>query len=413
VNTGERREARAAAGRLAAQFAAIVVVLFAALGVVVYLVVSAGQHEAAQSTIQNASMVDSVHDAPRDLLVTVIEGGTRQSSPDMPHGLPDEAALSRVAAGGEPELSTVQADGQSFLTQTNVRHGKVVQISYGLREQAEELQRLVVALVVSGLLAAVAAAVLGVYFARRAMRPLADALALQRRFVADASHELRTPLTLLSTRAQLLRRRIRDASPAVDAEVRDGVDEIVDDSKALTEIVEDLLITADPRQSAEVDEVDLAAIAAAVGRSADAAADERGVRVVVESAGTARVSGAAVSLRRMVVALVDNAVDHARSRVVVAVTTEKGRVVLRVSDDGAGFAGEPDERVFERFASSRAEPDRAAQAGESGQAGQGRHYGLGLALVSEVVSRHRGVVEASNGGPAGGAVVTVHLPEAR
>jgi signal transduction histidine kinase len=118
----------------------------------------------------------------------------------------------------------------------------------------------------------------------------------------------------------------------------------------------------------------------------------------------------------MVVAVVDNAVDHARSRVVVTVTKEKGRVVLRVSDDGAGFAGVPDESVFERFASSRAEPGQAGEAGEAAQAaqgGQGRHYGLGLALVAEVVSRHRGVVEASNGGPDGGAVVTIRLPEAR
>jgi signal transduction histidine kinase len=405
VSTGERREARAAAGRLAVQFAAIVVVLFAALGVVVYLVVSAGQHEAAQSTIQNASMVDSVHDAPRDLLITVIDGDDRQSSPDLPQGLPDEGALSRVAAGGHPETSTIEAEGQSFLTQTSERRGKVVQISYGLGEQAQELERLVLALVISGLLAAAAAAILGVYIARRAMRPLADALALQRRFVADASHELRTPLTLLSTRAQLLRRRIRDSSPAVDSNVRDGVDEIVDDSKALTEIVEDLLIAADPRQSTEVEEVDLAAIAAAVGRAAEAAADERGVHVEVESAGAAMVSGAAVSLRRMVVALVDNAIDHARSRVILTVTSEKGQIVLRVGDDGAGFAGVPDERVFERFASSRP---------ASGEAGQGRHYGLGLALVAEVVGRHRGSVDASNGGPDGGpdggAVVTVRLP---
>ena len=46
--------------------------------------------------------------------------------------------------------------------------------------------------------------------ARRAVRPMAQALEQQRRFVADAGHELRTPLTLLSTRSQLLARRVRD-----------------------------------------------------------------------------------------------------------------------------------------------------------------------------------------------------------
>ncbi|MGN6125480.1 MAG: histidine kinase dimerization/phospho-acceptor domain-containing protein, partial [Humibacter sp.] len=47
----------------------------------------------------------------------------------------------------------------------------------------------------------VALLTLGAWFAaRRAAKPLAQALQLQRNFVADASHELRTPLTALSAR---------------------------------------------------------------------------------------------------------------------------------------------------------------------------------------------------------------------
>lgn len=429
MTSPERREARSAATRLAVQFTAVILVLFAVLGFVVYAVVSAGQAESAKRTLADASMVDSVHDAPRNLLITVISPQGTDSSPGMPDGLPDQAALSRVEAGGPAETSTIQADGISYLTVTDVRRGKVVQISYSLAEQQEELNRLVVALVISGIVAAVAAAFIAVFIARRAMRPLADALALQRRFVADASHELRTPLTLLSTRAQLVRRRARDASPAVDQEVRSGIDEIVDDSKALTEIVEDLLIAADPRQATEAEQVDLGAVAAAVARAAEARAVERGVRIetrggneagggseagVAESAGVAVsdggaaptpavVSGAPVSLRRMVVALVDNAVDHAASRVLVETRRDRGSVILSVSDDGPGFADGADRRVFERFASSRATDEVA------------RHYGLGLALVAEVVERHRGTVAVSNDGVGGagtgaGGRVTVRLP---
>ncbi|MFJ8894951.1 sensor histidine kinase [Leifsonia sp. NPDC102414] len=426
MTSPERREARSAATRLAVQFTAVILVLFAVLGFVVYAVVSAGQAESAKRTLADASMVDSVHDAPRNLLITVISPQGTDSSPGMPDGLPDQAALSRVEAGGAPETSTIQADGISYLTVTDVRRGKVVQISYSLAEQQEELNRLVVALVISGIVAAVAASFIAVFIARRAMRPLADALALQRRFVADASHELRTPLTLLSTRAQLVRRRARDASPAVDQEVRSGIDEIVDDSKALTEIVEDLLIAADPRQATEAEQVDLGAVAAAVARAAEARAVERGVRIETRGGGETRgwseagaepagvaasdggaapapavVSGAPVSLRRMVVALVDNAVDHAASRVLVETRRDRGSVILSVSDDGPGFADGADRRVFERFASSRATDEVA------------RHYGLGLALVAEVVERHRGTVAVSNdgvGGAGAGGRVTVRLP---
>jgi two-component system, OmpR family, sensor kinase len=410
-------EVRSAARRLASQFAVIIVILFALLGVVMYIVVSAGQAEAAKRTLADASSVDSVHEAPLDLLITVDplqgadddsgraknndSGQRRDSSPNMPEGLPDEAALARVAAGGASETKIVDADDQSYLTQTDVRNGKVVQISYGLEEQREELTRLLVALVVSGVIGAVAAAVVGVFIARRAMRPLADALALQRRFVADASHELRTPLTLLSTRAQLIRRRIRDASTPIPEPVSTGVDELVDDSKALTEIVEDLLTAADPRQETAIELVDLGGIVSAVASSAQARADQRGLVLTATSHGDVVISAAVVSLRRMIVALVDNAIDHAVSRVTVETARSRDEVVLRVRDDGPGFAVDSEKRVFERFASSR---PRSAEPADA------RHYGLGLALVAEVVARHNGSVTATNEGLDGGGCVTVRLP---
>lgn len=398
--TGDDRELRSASTRLALQFALIIVGLFVALGAVVYTVVAAGQAEAAQRTLDDASMVDSVHDAPRNLLVTVITPQGRDSSPGLPDGLPDEQAIAAVQQGGGSRTGTVVAGGQSYLTTTDVRRGKVVQISYGLGEQQEELNRLLVALVVSGVIATLAAAGIGLLLARRSMRPMASALALQRRFVADAGHELRTPLTLLSTRAQLLRRRLAPgSSPADVAELRAGLDEVVDDSRALTEIVEDLLVAADPRQSASTEGVDLGTLAIAVVRSAEGRAQERGVSIETSAEPGAVVLGAPVSLRRMIVALVDNALDHAASRISVAVAAGPSDVVLTVADDGPGFADGVETRAFDRFASTRTAEEGGGE----------RHYGLGLALVAEVVDRHRGRVTAANGA-GGGAEVVVRLP---
>ncbi|WP_285114746.1 HAMP domain-containing sensor histidine kinase [Leifsonia sp. fls2-241-R2A-40a] len=408
MSGADERELRSASLRLAAQFALIIVALFIALGVVVYSVVSAGQAEAARKVLADASMVDSVHDAPRNLLITVVTPGGRESSPNLPAGLPDEAALRQVEEHGGSVSGDVEADGRRYLVQTDVRRGKVVQIAYSLAEQQEELNRLLVALIASGIVATIAAAGIGLVLARRSIRPLADALALQRRFVADAGHELRTPLTLLSTRAQLLRRHVVSATAAdpatpndpVDDELRNGLDEIIDDSRALTEIVQDLLTAADPRQTAESEGVDLSEVATAVARSAAGRAAERGLTVEVEAEQGSEVTGAPVSLRRMVVALIDNALDHARSRIRLSVTSSRDTVVLTVEDDGPGFSADVSKRAFERFATTR-----DADPGEE----RTRHYGLGLALVSEVATRHQGSVEASNG-PAGGAVVTVRLP---
>lgn len=397
----DQRELRAASTRLAVQFAVIIVALFAVLGGVVYAVVSTGQNEAAHRVLSDASTVDSVHDAPRNLLVTVVTPQGRESSPNLPDGLPDEEALQDVMHNGGSRLETVVAGGKTYLTQTDVRRDKVVQISYGLGEQEEELDRLFVALVVSGLIATVAAAGIGLLLARRSMRPMSEALALQRRFVADAGHELRTPLTLLSTRAQLLRRRLASADGAMSGlDVRDGLDEIVDDSRALTEIVEDLLTAADPRQSTEAEGVDIGSLAAVVARSAEGRAHDRGITISTRAVDGAVVTGAPVSLRRLIVALVDNALDHATAHIGIDVTASRDEVVLTVTDDGPGFADAG--RAFDRFASTRA---------ASADDGHERHYGLGLALVAEVVDRHGGTVSAARAA-GGGAEVVVRLPRA-
>ncbi|MEN2736542.1 HAMP domain-containing sensor histidine kinase [Microbacterium sp. X-17] len=394
------RELRTASARLALQFAGIILALFVVLGGVVYIVVSTGQTEAAKRALADASQVDSVHDAPHDLLVTVILPQGRDISPNMPDGLPDERALQDVAQNGGSITETVVADGRAYLTQTDVRRGKVVQISYGLAEQQEEMGRLLTALIISGVIATVAAALVGLLLARRSMRPMSEALALQRRFVADAGHELRTPLTLLSTRAQLLRRRLsRGGDASADEDVRSGLDEIVDDSRALTEIVEDLLTAADPRQNTDPERVDIGELAAVVARSAEGRAHERDIALTTQATPGAIVTGAPVSLRRMIVALVDNALDHAASRVTIDVSTDRDEVVLAVSDDGPGFGLQ--DRAFDRFATARA---------EGATAGRERHYGLGLALVAEVVDRHRGRVTAADR-PTGGAEVTVRLPQ--
>ena len=139
----------------------------------------------------------------------------------------------------------------------------------------QERVRLLQAMGFASALGLLFAALLGVLIGRRAVRPLAQALTLQRAFVADAGHELRTPLTLLSTRAQVLDRTLRRNSSS-DEILRDS-DGVVEDTKRLGEVVDDLLAAADPRGAEGHEPVDLAQIAAEVADSAGAHAEQAGV----------------------------------------------------------------------------------------------------------------------------------------
>ena len=166
-------------------------------------------------------------------------------------------------------MITVENDEGEYRIASSVINGKPVQAVLNLATAHKERTRLLQAAGVAALLGLLLAGLLGVLIGRRAVRPLAQALTLQRAFVADAGHELRTPLTLLSTRAQVLERALRRGGAS--AEVLDDADGVVDDTRRLAEVVDDLLAAADPRGAEEYEPVDLVRVAREVADTAERA----------------------------------------------------------------------------------------------------------------------------------------------
>jgi signal transduction histidine kinase len=276
-----------------------------------------------------------------------------------------------------------------------------------LRRQSGE--RLISSLLWAGVVGVLGAALLGILLGRRAVRPLGRALELQRRFVADASHELRTPLAVLHTRAQLIQRRLsRDAAHdgrrLADEYIDDHVRQLVADTRALGEVVEDLLLSAELQRKPDVgDLVDVGDLAHDLVRSVRPHADERGITLSAEISGDQPllVLGVRSSLRRALAALVDNALghNHPGGRVTVYACRRKHGVELTVEDDGDGLDPAQADQLLQRFA-------RGPETG-----GQGRRFGLGLALVREVLHAHSGSLTI-DGCPGEGARFTMTLPAA-
>ncbi len=339
----------------------------------------------------------------------MLDGGGLRTSSNLAPGLPDLDVLHAVAASHVQDRRTVNLPTGGFEILTVQRGDDTVQVIASTFEQHQEREQILSSFGLAGgaglVLATLAAAVL----ARRAVRPMAQALEQQRRFVADAGHELRTPLTLLSTRSQLLARRVRDTTtPAAQRELlvqRDAAG-IVADTTALVAILEDLLTEADDRTAVPQEPVDLAAVARSVVASAQAAAQQAGVTLSteVDGAGSTTVQGAATALARAVTALVDNALDHATHTVEVRVSHAGRLVVVEVLDDGPGIPTETLPRMFERFSSDRRPTAEKVER---------RHFGLGLALVSEIATRHGGTVTAQNRPePQSGAALRLAIPSA-
>lgn len=410
--------------RIGVQTALLLMVSLVVVGAVVYATVLRSQNALVVQTLDQAMSqaltsgdvdhdFDSGQPAAGVRTAVLTDGGIRLGANRAP-GLPDRVVMEQVRADGRSDRRTVNVSSGRYALLTE-RHGdQVTQVMYPLFEQHQERERILGALGLAGGVGLLLSTLLGAWLARRAVRPMAEALILQRRFVADAGHELRTPLTLLSTRAQLLRRRLTGQRVASDHEVaRDldellarDVDEMVADTQTLAGILEELLMAADTRTPVLDEPVDLRSLVSEAVSAAQASAQQRGIALVFSSDDPLPMTtGTPAALTRAVTALVDNAVSHATTRVEVNLRRGRSGISISVSDDGPGIAESVLPRMFERFASERNRQD---------DPGGQRHYGLGLALVTEIVTRHGGgVVAANRAVPDHGAVLTITVPAAK
>jgi two-component system OmpR family sensor kinase len=217
-----------------------------------------------------------------------------------------------------------------------------------------------------------------------------------RRFIADASHELRTPLTSIRGYSEMLRRGAAE-SPNDSELARRRIEE---ESVRMSTLVDDMLLIArlDQGRPLETKPVDLQAIAR------DAAADARAVapqrEIMLEAPSSVMVSGDDTRLRQVLGNLVRNALVHTpqKTPIEIGVSTEDGIARLSVADHGPGLKPDEMRRIFEPF--FRADPSRSRDSGGAG---------LGLSIVSAVVTAHGGKVNVRETS-GGGATFEVELP---
>ncbi|GAT64409.1 two-component system sensor histidine kinase [Planomonospora sphaerica] len=251
--------------------------------------------------------------------------------------------------------------------------------------------------------------------------------ARQRSLVSDAAHELRSPLA--SIRLQL---EVALGHPGGADDWRETAEGVLEDTTRLTRLAEDLLALARlderggalaRREPVRLDELVpqtverygaavTVRIVGAPGRPGDPGAPGEagragapafpvapaGVRGGGEDGAAVVVAGDALDLGRVVVNLVDNALRHTVSPVVVELRTEGADAVLTVADDGPGIPEADRERVFDRF--TRLDSARSRDEGGAG---------LGLAIVRETVDAHGGAVHLEDAAPGLRAVVRLPL----
>ena len=207
--------------------------------------------------------------------------------------------------------------------------------------------------------------------------------------VSAISHELRLPMTRLRYRLEML----RADQPQTEATVHECVGEL----DALTRLVDELLLYSrlqQPEIRLRRQMVDsskwLRQVLDRFNRSNNIALD-----LLRSPTAAATMNIDPSYLERAISNLIGNALRYARSTVQVTLDRQAGDLVIHVDDDGPGIPEVARERVFEPF--TRLTED-------------GHGYGLGLAIVQQVMRWHGGQAQATVS-PMGGARLTLRWPE--
>jgi signal transduction histidine kinase len=213
----------------------------------------------------------------------------------------------------------------------------------------------------------------------------------RREFFTAVGHDLRSPLGSLQAAVEAL-----DDGVAPDPERY--LHSMQRDIAALHRLVDDIFLLA--RLEAgdvelELHPVDVTEIADETIEVLRPTAHRLGIDVELSAPGSITANTAPEALGRVMRNLLDNAVRHAESRVVVSVTTP-GRLVVRVTDDGPGFPPEFVARAFDRF--TRADSARTRD---------GSGTGLGLAIAHRFITGLDGAIRAE---PGPGGAVEFSLP---
>ncbi|AUN95806.1 heavy metal sensor histidine kinase [Pseudazoarcus pumilus] len=217
-------------------------------------------------------------------------------------------------------------------------------------------------------------------------------------YSADIAHELRTPVSNLMTATEVALTRARSAE-----EYRDTLHSNLEEFERMARMISDMLFLAkaDQRRLPRAAEaVALADEAQALAEFYEALAEERGVAIRVS--GAASVTGDRLMLRRALSNLLSNALRHARSEscIDIVIASDARHVRLSVANAGEDIAPDRVANLFERFHRIEGERER-----------HGEGAGLGLAITRSIVEAHGGRIEVES--VDGLTRFTLHLSRAQ
>lgn len=204
------------------------------------------------------------------------------------------------------------------------------------------------------------------------------------------AHEIKNPLTPIQLSAQRIRKAHLKSAPDFDKVVTECTGAIVQEVEALKNLVDEFAqfarLPAANLTPGSLHQVIDQALSLYDGLFAGIRIERR----LASDVPTLRLD--ADQMKRVLINLVDNAIEATDKRGTVVISTEfdrsQGRVRLGVADDGPGIPAQDREKLFVPHFSTKK-----------------RGSGLGLAIVSRIVQEHQGAIRVEDNPPRGARFV--------
>ena len=124
------------------------------------------------------------------------------------------------------------------------------------------------------------------------------------------------------------------------------------------------------------------------------------IRNQIKSKNDHFIFGISNRLEQVIANLLDNSISFSQDNQTIEIVLDEtsSNLLITVKDEGPGFAETSPQKIFKRFYSNRPKSF-------------GKHSGLGLNIVKNIVLLHKGTIAASNRLNTRGAQVEVLLPK--
>lgn len=221
----------------------------------------------------------------------------------------------------------------------------------------------------------------------------------QKHLTNAVSHEIRTPLARLKFALAILEAQSVQLAPLVAEKVTELSSEMAGDIDEIEGLISEMLTYANVEVKSEQHRFEpchLNSIAQAVlNKLPNNISLNIELRVETNTAVFADIR----LIERAIQNIVSNASRYAQKQITVVISQNEQSMNLSVTDDGRGIASDEQEKIFQPF--YRANQD----------SGDGKGYGLGLAIVARIMKLHQGNIVLDS--QAGSTTFTLSWPLAK